>query len=499
MHVAPVFAVGVVVGAAAGGGRGPVERLGRFPPADFREDGLEHLDIIRVVMHGGRGKLVVLAVHIQLQRSGLEHLHLIIAAQKGQRRVMAQAAHVLLRLLADGGLERRGQVVKGAGVEKVLPHQQAQLVADIIKEIVGIISAAPDADGVEMSQLRVLQQTAGALRRDPAEEVVLRDIVAAHGEHLHPVDDMAEFLAPLILLPGDGQSAQADAALPLLGAVGRVHRNAHLIQRLLAVTGGPPQLRVFDHDAAVLVHGAAFALRRGQGGRPAPFRAGLAFHMGRDLQEDLSVPMLLQDQRVLQPDLVHAHQTDRPPDSRVRQTGAPIPAEHAVGLTDMLKAGDRVRAAPAGALFILAERIADGRIEPDLQHVFPGQQQGLHVPLPGDVHVVGVSHRLTVQADMGQRIQPLAAQQHLSALQHGFFRFKYALIHKIVFQQGKGLQLVFPVKGVGKGPVPHQVGIHRAGHRRLTPTFLPCLPHEPLLAVQRVDPHRSAPLHRKKS
>lgn len=107
MHVAPVFAVGVVVGAAAGGGRGPVERLGRFPAANFRDDGLEHFDIVRVMMHGGRGKLVVLAVHIQLQRSGLEHLHLIIAAQKGQRRVMAQAAHVLLRLLADGGLERR--------------------------------------------------------------------------------------------------------------------------------------------------------------------------------------------------------------------------------------------------------------------------------------------------------------------------------------------------------------------------------------------------------
>ena len=74
--------------------------------------------------------------------------------------------------------------------------------------------AAPHPDTVEVGRHALLQQLAGTLRGDPGEDVVLGDVIRAHGKDFHPIDLVGEALAVPVLFPGDGHGAQADAALP---------------------------------------------------------------------------------------------------------------------------------------------------------------------------------------------------------------------------------------------------------------------------------------------
>ena len=184
-----------------------------------------------------------------------------------------------------------------------------------------------------MGQGGVLQQAAGAFGGDAAENVILGNVVRAHGEYLHAIDLVAEGFTPFVLLPADGQRPQSDAPLPC--AAGRLC--PHGVQRLPAIAIGPPQMGVINHDVLAV---AAPGLSIGSGDGDGDLR--IPFQLWAEAQRHPARLVLLLHQHAENAGRVHKLQFDVAPDARVGQTGAPVPAEHAVGLAQVGIAGNRV-------------------------------------------------------------------------------------------------------------------------------------------------------------
>ena len=486
VHVSPASVHRIVEGAAGRGRAGPVEGLGRQLPDQLRQDVFKHFDVVRVVV--GRGALPGGMPRPVLLPHGeeMEFLHLVVAAEERQGGMMPQPADVVLRLRDDAGLKGIRQVIVGAGKHEILPDQKPQLVAGIVEIVGRIVSAAPDPHRVEIRQPGVLQQPAGPFRRQPAEEVILRNIVRAHGEDLPPVHRETEFLAIRLLFPGNFDGPQADALFPDPGGF-PVHDqlNPHRIQGLglpaLAVLPRrPPELRVLDHHGTRRVRRPGFSLRprhRGPGfdGPQAP----LQLDFRSDFQRHPPRLVLLPHHGAGNPSAPDHLQLDIPPDAGVGQPGTPVPAELAVHLPQVRKARRRVRRLPAGALFMLRRHIFHRGFEQNPDLVLSLPQQGLHLPFPGAVHIVRPADRLPVHIHPGQGVQPFAVQQQAVRLQILPGNREGAHILIVLLHQGKGGLLVLPPEGILHAAVPQQIRINRPGHQGLVPCRLVRRPHPP--------------------
>ena len=106
-------------------------------------------------------------------------------------------------------------------------------------------------------------------------------------------------------------------------------------------------------------------------------------------------------------------------------------------------------------------------------------QQRLHIPFPGDVHVVGVAGMLPVDGYMGQGVQPVAVQKDASGAQLLLRQVKLAGILVVMAHKLKGAALVFPPEGILHRACAQQIGIDRAGNPGLPPRALPGLTHAP--------------------
>ena len=219
-----------------------------------------------------------------------------------------------------------------------------------------------------------------------------------------------------------------------------------------------------------------FAVGPGDFQRPRP---GLALvHLRLHPEPDAPVGMLLLHAHALDQRSVGQYQAYRPPDASVRKAGAPVPAEHAMRLAQMRKAGDGVGGAPAGAALPGVEHVVDGRVKPHAQLVFPGAQKGFDIPFPGDVHVVGVAHLASVERNMRQRVQALKAQQRPAVVQYLGLQRKHGAVLVALFHSFKGFPFVFTIERIGHLARAHEVGVHRARHQRVLP-FPAGLTHAP--------------------
>ena len=274
---------------------------------------------------------------------------------------------------------------------------------------------------------------------------------------------MAEFLAPFVLFTADGHRAQTNAPH---AHIARRQTNRHAVQRLFAQPVRPPQLRMLNRDDLLCRHrfgeGQHFAIRRGDFRRPRAFTRNFR----ADGHVHHAVMVRLQHQRVFQPRRIPRPQENRPPDARVRQTGPPVPAEHAVCLAQMTEAGRCVGGFPAGRFLCLLRAVQNRRIKSDFQRVFARVQLLLHVPHPGDVHVVREGDFAPVERHMRQRIQPLADQLHMRMCQLCFSHSERALIHIIFLHALEGIQLIFTPERVRHRAIRHQIRIHAARHIR---------------------------------
>ena len=154
-----------------------------------------------------------------------------------------------IRRLAGGGI-----VNAGAGLDELLPHQDAQLIAEVIEAVLLDKSAAPDPNHVYMHGSRRLEGDLIPLPGNVAVDVV-------QGCHIHAldVDASAVDFVGIGQGPGGGvlvlQEAQTADALAEGGAVQLPcplpEAEGHVIQVLLSRPVGPPQPGAWEGDGSL--------------------------------------------------------------------------------------------------------------------------------------------------------------------------------------------------------------------------------------------------------
>ena len=186
-----------------------------------------------------------------------ELLNLIVSTPQSKAGMVADPFDVIDEFRPDICLKFFRQIIHAAGKHEILPDDQSQLIADIPEGVRRIMTAAPDADAVEMSIFRLKQQIAGPLRRHPGQDIVLRNIIRSHGENANPVHLMTEAFSPLVLFPDHSHRPQSDPLLPdvqNLSLPAQLH--LHAVQGLVPIAVRPPELRVLDRG----LHPARFHL-----------------------------------------------------------------------------------------------------------------------------------------------------------------------------------------------------------------------------------------------
>ena len=359
VHIPALFVRGLVKGAAGAGRGGAIGPVRVQNVQQGGQDILKDLDIVRLLLR--RASEPVLA-HGRLV--------LVVPAPKREARVMAQAQDIVPELGADVLLKGGGELIPGTGEHEVLPDQESELITGVKEEVIGIVAAAPDAHTVEVRIPAVLQQAAGALGRDAAQDIVLGDIVGTHAEHGHAVDAKAEGRAVLVRGFLDVNGAQADALFPAVEKHAFRAEQVGLqgIQGLVAQTVGPPETR--GHDLHGRVRGGHDLIAVRVQERVAQVQA-----FGRRLARQVQVRGEVQlhhargvglaDEHRADLGRGHGPEIDGPEDAGVGQTRTPVPAVHAVGLADVREAADGVRAPVHGTAAVGGVRGLHRRAEQD--------------------------------------------------------------------------------------------------------------------------------------
>lgn len=378
-----------------------------------------------------------------------------------------EPGHVLPRLGLDLPAQRLLLGVGGAGEEEVLPDQQAEFVAGVVELVALVESAAPDPDQVHARRDRLAEPAAVAGGVDPGGQHVVRDPVDAAGEDRRAVDDQREGAAPRVACGVQDDGAKADPAPPGVERCGAVEQgDLAVVERLFAVAAGPPQggAGYLGGDGEPVRAGRRRGLDEGLAHlEPYGQRAAGAGRGTFQLHPDLDPAGAVgdRDQRrhggepgggpVLDPDLL--------PDARGDQGRAPVPAEGAGHLADVLE-GLGVRVRP----------VAEQRADPFGLGVGGGEGDGQRgaggrVP-PGDVeavaavHVPGGPQRGVAEPDVGDGVQPVEDQ--VGPFVAGPPGRQDGLVSPVGPSDPGGVGLVPVQERVREQAGGHQVGVHTA-------------------------------------
>ena len=452
--VAPGMVAGIVETAAAGGAGGPVEGVGSIPLADLRQEDLVEVDVVVTHMLGVLGTGV--DDHV---------LHLVVAAEDGKGRMMVQAVQVVDGLGGEFLPHLVGEPDVGAGHHEVLPDHDALLVAEVVELVLGVVAAAPDAERIEIGVDGPLDVVLQTLVSDPAEQIVHGDVVGAHGEDLHAVDDECELTALFVgvLLGADRQGPQADALFHGIDDHALMDQlDKHIVQGLFAKAADPPEPGIFHGDGHFAVHDLLPPAVDGHIDLALPTVQGF----GPDSHIHHAVVVVLCEGGAVEPVMVVTLQLHGSPDAHIGERGAPVPAGLVHGLAQVGCTGDGVAVVHVQVMAVLFPgEIPGGRLEIQPEDIFARHQPFVRKDHMGPVHILHPVHENAVQVDVADGVEAVEDQFLVFLLQlpggHGELRLEVAV------PVGKELQLplVETVVGIGDLAVFVQHAQHGAGGR----------------------------------
>ena len=405
-HVPDVHgAVGRIVGVPCGRHRVRAARAVGARWVELGDDFGQHLGVVnpapRSVTERGLPVPVLVAPDV-----------LVAAVPQGQARVRAEPRHGLPGLgdhLAAQGLLFG---VRGAGEQEVLPHQQTQLVAEVVEIVAFIDPAAPDADQVDIGVAGLTQPGGVPAGVDARQEHVVGNPVDPAGEDRDTVHPEREGGAVLVGGRVELDGAEPDAPAPAVQPSRRA-RQRHLdrVQPLVPVAVRPPQLGVGDRH--VDDH-AGLPGRQGRGhaltaephlDRQRAVRTRRPLNLDVRAQPTDGAVDLGQRPHRRDPRPGPGLQRQGPPDAGRHQVRAPVPTEVSGHLADRVeRVGVDVRAGTQFPAHPLGRRHAGG--EGDGELVAAGPQPGTHGDPVRAMHVLRRGDELAVQPDRRDRVQP---------------------------------------------------------------------------------------------
>ena len=337
---------------------------------------------------------------------------------------------MLAGLGLDFGLGFGALRIGGAGQHEVLPHHDAVLVAQVV-ELVGLVdAAAPGAHHIGVGFHKIADAALVVALGDTGDEGVVGNPVVAVRVHRHVVDVDLERTADVVGTGVHMHGTEADMAVPerFLGITGG---DVDIVQRLVAVADGPPQLRFRHGDrqhglVAAFGHDAIDGQIRAEAGDFGVHRHGLTDRMGIVRGHDASFAGAFDfDVHVEQSGAVGGDvdqrtdgcdayagpgvDADLAPDAGVGHVDAPIPAEGIARLADLVEGVVfGVRIVATGLFHVVG--FTHGGCEGDGQFVGAVSEQTAHIPTVGTVEVAGGGDRAAVQCDVGDGVEAVGHQ-----------------------------------------------------------------------------------------
>ena len=216
--------------------------------------------------------------------------------------------------------------------------------------------------------------------------------------------------------------------------------------------------------------------------------------------------MLLRNVYAVQPGRVECHQLHLTPDTRIGKAGAPVPAEHTMGLAQIGKTSHGIGAAFQRPFFIGFPYEAGGGMKHHLQLILFSSQQVFYGIFPNPVHVLHMSQQGSIQVYISDRINSVKMKQDFFPLPDILRHIKTGDIGKIIFHDFQRLQFVVPVIRILHFVVVQQILVnasrHGGGHKFLRivdahlPVFIQLLYKHPFPPFPRSVPGQTSPYRR---
>ena len=344
----------------------------------------------------------------------------VVATPERDGRVGREASNLIARLRFDRRQELVVGRVLGAGKHEILPDEQPFLVAQSVEPVALVVAAAPHANRVHVGLHGARQQVVVDLGRHVPIEGVGRNPVRAAGENRLAVHaEVKSFpVAVFVRLPNELDFTKPDSLRHRMG-LSALHRHVEVVQRLVAVGGRPPQLRVVDGHrqfrfaVGVEAHRLAFD-------HPINHCRDGVLAGRRDREPDPNVefdrPRLVALNRryVLDSRRGVCDQPDIAPDADRREARPPVPTEVALGLPNEVPGGLVHGVAKRRHVVRMGRRtfggVLDRRPKPDANLVLAGSQGVGDVELVPSKHVLGLADGFAVDGDARDGIEAVTLE-----------------------------------------------------------------------------------------
>src|SRR5947209_17781421 len=114
--------------------------------------------------------------------------------------MIPQTLYVIDSFLADIIEKLLIAGIHAASEHEILPNQNAQLVAEVVKVVALVNPAAPNTHHVHVCVMHGSKQLAILLLSDASRKTIRRNPITTFGEDRHTIDDKLKTLAPFIRL-----------------------------------------------------------------------------------------------------------------------------------------------------------------------------------------------------------------------------------------------------------------------------------------------------------
>ena len=296
--------------------------------------------------------------------------------------MMPDPSHIINSLPGDVCLKFLIQLIGRTGIHEILPHQQSQFITDVKEIVIGIITSTPDSNAVMICPCSIFKESSGSLFRNSAQKIIFRNIVSSHRKNFNAVHLMCKAVSPLVTICIYCHGSKADPSFPCIQFLssGIQKRDLYPVERLLPISSGPPEFRVFDHNTIILSLSAVslpilcridpairicnrndkLCLFFPQQRRSIPSEQ---FQSNIKIQRDTSLFMLLHHIDRVQPAALYPQQSHIPKNTGIGQSRPPVPSEHTVCLSKMGEALHTLQCPSGIHLLVLFLNISGGRMK----------------------------------------------------------------------------------------------------------------------------------------
>ena len=346
---------------------------------------------------------------------------------------------------ADLGVGRGGVGVvlrrlRAPGHE-ILPHENAALVAPVVERIGLVDAAAPDAHQVAVRLFGERERFADPRRLAARDRVRRHPVRAADVDRLavHAEEELAGPVRAEIVVALQLHRAEADAPHVARERLARRridHFDRRVVEGLAARAGGPPEVEAgggkFHAGADGFERAPVFRDRRPAAGRAdRKPQLGSAGEVARRRGDDLEVrahpaatravgaaPVVARDpERFADAHRPFDDERRRAPQAGDVEARENVPSAHVRGLSDAGAVGGALlESVKRGGVRLRFEKRA---ADQDLHDVRAGLQAARHVELVRHEHVRRFADFFAVQENVGERVDPVEAQDGAAAFRHG--------------------------------------------------------------------------------